>query len=610
MLKKGFAKKVDNSHANETNVWYIPHHAVYHPTKKKIRVVFNCAANFSEHCLNEELLQGPDLANLLVGVLMRFRKEEVAVQADIASMFYQVLVPDEQQKFLRFVYWPDGDLTKGLQDYQMCAHLFGAKSSTSCCIYALRRAALDNKDNYSQDVCEIVLDNFYIDDLLKSFPSIEIAISQMSEVTALCNEAGFNLSKFVSNSEEVIQSIPNEKRAIDDNEKSIGEGDYTGRIERALGALWNIENDSLCFKITMNDTPLSRTGMLSTISSVFDPCGLAGPFLLPGRKVMQLVVRDKKGWDADVADEHSSAWKRWRLELMNLNNISINRCFKPKGFGESTHSSLHCFSDASEVGYGQATYLRQENKAGEVAVSLVMGKSRVAPLKVTTIPRLELVAAKVSVKVAALVKEEMKIENLQDIYHTDSEIVLGQLSNTDKRFRTFVANRVQTIRTYTSISQWRHVSSGDNPADLASRGFSANEEGKLCMWIHGPEKLTCSRDVLDKVDLPAIEINENDPEVVKKVCVLGTKLKDGLIDNISLIGRMELRISRWIRMVRVLLQIMKFISKCRKKSVSNKISTEEFDNGENTLIKLIQVRDYPEEIHVYKNAKSSNKKKV
>ena len=87
-----------------------------------------------------------NLDKLLVGVLIRFRKEVVAVQADIASMFYQVLVPNNQQKFLRFVYWPDGDLTRDLEDYQMCVHLFGAKSSTSCCIYALRRAALDNKD--------------------------------------------------------------------------------------------------------------------------------------------------------------------------------------------------------------------------------------------------------------------------------------------------------------------------------------------------------------------------------------------------------------------------------------------------------------------------------
>ena len=233
---------------------------------------------------------------------------------------------------------------------------------------------------------------------------------------------------------------------------------------------------------------------------------------------------------------------------------------------------------------------------------LVIGKSRVAPVCVTTLPRLELTACKVSVKVSALVKEEIKIEKLTDLYYTDSEIVLGQLSNTTKRFRTFVANRVQTILNYTKISQWRHIKSHENPADLASRGMCANEEDKVHMWLNGPELLK-SPDVLKDIDLPTFKVNDNDPEVVKKVVVLNTKINHGLID------RMELRISRWTKIVRVLLHMMKFISKCRRESVFSEIGVEEFQRGENTLIKLIQQRSYANEIKVYEN-KSSNKKKV
>ena len=607
MFDKGYAKKVSDADAKDENVWYIPHHAVYHPTKGKIRVVFNCAAEYSKCCLNKELLQGPDLANRLVGVLMLFRMEEVAFQADITSMFYQVLVPEDQQKYLRFLYWPNGDLSKVLEEYQMCVHIFGATSSTSCCICALFRTAYDNKDKYSREACEAVLRNFYIDDLLKSLSSNSEAIKLILEIINLCKEGGFDLSKFVSNSKEVMQSIPVEKRAKSNanKEKSIGK-DEDENIERALGVLWNIENDCLCFRISMKDTPLTRKGMLSTISSIYDPCGLAGPFLLKGRKIMQLVVGDKKGWEADVSEEHASAWRQWRKELVNLNNISINRCYKPKGFGNSVHISLHSFSDASDIGYGQATYLRQENEAGNISVALVMGKSRVAPLKVTTIPRLELVAAKVSVKVAALVKEEIKVENLEEFYYTDSEIVLGQLNNTEKRFRTFIANRVRTIRTYTSVSQWRHVSSKHNPADLSSRGMSADEEDKVKMWLQGPSLLLQPRETFQKSNLENVQMDVvDDPEVIKGVRVLGTKLVED-----SLITRIEHRISSWVKMVRVLLQMMKFVKRCKRMKVNHEIDIKEFEYGQSVLVKLIQQREYSEEILAYRKSSQISSKKM
>ena len=321
---------------------------------------------------------------------------------------------------------------------------------------------------------------------------------------------------------------------------------------------------------------------------------------------MQLVVGDKKGWEADVSEEHASAWRQWRKELVNLNNISINRCFKPKGFGNSVHSSLHSFSDASDIGYGQATYLRQENEAGNISVALVMGKSRVAPLKVTTIPRLELVAAKVSVKVAALVKEEIKVENLEEFYYTDSEIVLGQLNNTEKRFRTFIANRVRTIRTYTSVSQWRHVSSKHNPADLSSRGMSADEEDKVKMWLQGPSLLLQPRETFQKSNLENVQMDVvDDPEVIKGIRVLGTKLVED-----SLITRIEYRISSWVKMVRVLLQMMKFVKRCKRMKVNHEIDIKEFEYGQSVLVKLIQQREYSEEILAYRKSSQFSSKKM
>ena len=135
LIQKGYARKVpqDKLGRNDGKVWYIPHHGVYHAKKpNKIRVVFNCSARYRGTSLNEQLLQGPDLANPLVAVLLRFRQEPIALMADIEAMFHQVRVTPDDSDVLRFLWWPDGDMNRPLEEFQMTVHLFGAVSSPSC----------------------------------------------------------------------------------------------------------------------------------------------------------------------------------------------------------------------------------------------------------------------------------------------------------------------------------------------------------------------------------------------------------------------------------------------------------------------------------------------
>ena len=149
IIAKGFARKVpsDRLFAKTGQLWCIPHHGVYHAKKpNKIRVVFDCSARCGGTSLNDQLLQGPDLTNRLVGVLTRFRQGPVAFMSDIDAMFHQVRVPEGQRDLLRFLWWPDGDLTQNLEEYQMNVHLFGAVSSPSCSIFALRKAADDAEE--------------------------------------------------------------------------------------------------------------------------------------------------------------------------------------------------------------------------------------------------------------------------------------------------------------------------------------------------------------------------------------------------------------------------------------------------------------------------------
>ncbi|XP_073783913.1 uncharacterized protein isoform X2 [Danio rerio] len=152
VIKHGYAEIVPlhQLKQDEGKVWYIPHHGVYHPKKQTLRVVFDCGAAFKGTSLNDQLLQGPNLTNSLLGVLVRFRQEPIAFMADVKAMFHQVKVAEEDTDFLRFLWWPDGDINQDSVEYRMKVHLFGAVSSPSCACYALRRTAEDNKDDFPE----------------------------------------------------------------------------------------------------------------------------------------------------------------------------------------------------------------------------------------------------------------------------------------------------------------------------------------------------------------------------------------------------------------------------------------------------------------------------
>ena len=122
---------------------YVPHTGVYHPKKKKIRIVFDCSAQYRGVSLNQQLLQGPDLINDLVGVLLRFREEPVAFIVGIKSMFHKFYVTEQHRNLLRFLCWKEGDPKKELVEYRMKVHLFGAVSSPGCANFGLKRAADD-----------------------------------------------------------------------------------------------------------------------------------------------------------------------------------------------------------------------------------------------------------------------------------------------------------------------------------------------------------------------------------------------------------------------------------------------------------------------------------
>lgn len=561
-LEKGYAERVPESERgrNDGKVWYIPHHGVRHPQKKKLRVVYDCAASYKSVSLNQELLQGPDLTNSLIGVLLRFRKENVALMADIEAMFHQVKVPRADRDLLRFLWWPDGNLNMPLEEYRMTAHIFGAKSSPACANYALQRTA----DGLDGEVRDTIEKNFYVDDCLRSIPTETSAVTLAKDLQLACKKGGFNLTKWMSNRRTVLESIPENDRAKD--VKNLDLGKDTLPVERALGMIWNVEHDTFGCKVEIKPHPLSRRGILSVVSAIYDPLGFVGAAMLPARRILQDLCRLELGWDDSLPEKHSKEWQKWLSEIHQLKEFNLSRCFKPHDFGLVTSSQLHHFADASEVGYGTVSYLRSVNNRGDIHCSLVMGKSRVAPLKKITIPRMELTAATVAVRVNKMLQRELNLQ-CESCFWTDSTSVLCYIANRTTRFHTFVANRLAVIREGSRVEQWRHVKTDLNPADECSRGQSVADFLKNKRWTRGPDFLW-----KPETEWPAsssyTQLGQNDPEV-KKVTVNAVCVKEAE----DTIDRLMEHYSSWHRLKKGVAWILKvrrhLLLKSREKKIKN-----------------------------------------
>jgi len=502
LLVKDYAERVPvKLYDVNDKVWYLPHHAVTSVNKPgKIRVVFDCSAKYLGQSLNDVCMSGPDLINNLQHVLLRFRNHRYAISADVEAMYYQVVVPECQRDCLRFLWY---DCDGNVQHYRMCVHVFGGIWSGSAAGYALRRCVEDFEA--SELVREVVRNSFYVDDCLLSVGSVDEAVEVIQGVKEVLKCGGFNLTKFVVNNEILLSEIAEVDRAVQIKDLSA---DASSKV---LGVHWHVKSDTLRFHVKLQEVAqITRRSMLSMVSSLYDPLGLIAPVLVVGRRLFQDVTRLNLGWDEPVPLQVSEAWIRWLESLESLADIVIPRCIVPDGF-QDAYMELHHFSDASCTAYGCCSYLRCVNKSGQVCTSLVYGKGRVAPIKGLSIPRLELQAAVVAVRVDSMLREQLKLDLGPSIFWVDSKVVLGYIYNETRRFHVYVANRVSEIHRLSDSCQWKHVPGETNPADIVSRGA---ESLMSSSWYAGPQFLRTHKDSWVAPD-ESVEVDEDDPEVRK-----------------------------------------------------------------------------------------------
>ncbi|XP_068205222.1 uncharacterized protein [Palaemon carinicauda] len=267
LISKGYAKAVSTNVSNPgTKVWYLPHQAVVSDKKLgKIRIVFDCAAKFDGEALNDKCLQGPNLTNNFVYVLLRFREHAYAEIADIEAMYYQVVIPKEDRDALRFFWFNDaGEIVL----YRMTRHVFGGVWCSSSFAYALGRVLVDNVD-VPPLVSDTIKQSFYVDDCLKSLPYKSLVSEVFEGTTEVLSKGGFRLTKFVINTEELLSLVPVQERASEVEFLK----DFDGR---ALGIAWDVVGDEFFFKVNLAqecDPKLTRRKILSMLASIYDPLG-------------------------------------------------------------------------------------------------------------------------------------------------------------------------------------------------------------------------------------------------------------------------------------------------------------------------------------------------
>ncbi|KAJ0181479.1 hypothetical protein K1T71_003564 [Dendrolimus kikuchii] len=332
LLAKGYAEPCERSHEGNQRMWYMPHFAVTNPNKPdKVRLVFDAAVRSNGVCMNDALLDGPDLLRALYGILFRFREGKIAVTADIRDMFLQVKIRKEDRAAQHFL-WRGDDRHNPPRRYVMTSMIFGARSSPFLAHSVRDRNASDHKETYPRAYHSIT-QNHYMDDWVQSFETETEAAKAIAEVQEVHRKAGFQLAGWDTNRERLMENIPDEERARQPKELGASAHPYG----KTLGVLWMPETDELAFNTAMprvphsikcgTQTPTKREA-LGMVMSLFDPLGLLSPYTIRAKIVLQRLWRLKLGWDEPLPTEEASEFEEWIRDLNSIKELRLPRAME------------------------------------------------------------------------------------------------------------------------------------------------------------------------------------------------------------------------------------------------------------------------------------------
>ena len=506
--------------------------------------------------------------------------------------FHQISIEKSDRDMLRFLWFKDTGSTTDIVHYRFCRLPFGLRSSPAILNSVIQKHLSQYRSSYPH-VSKLLADSFYVDDFIGGAASSQEGEEVFNVSRRIMSEGGFNLRKWRTNVLDLQKTISPE---LDSKVSSH---------VKVLGLGWNTDSDQLYFdlgeviKYSCNLPPTKRS-LLRLSTKIFDPLGFLSPFVIQLKLLFQQLCVDKINWDYPLEGLALSEWKKLLNELEAPSEIHIQRYYLNPNKKIVT-SQLHGFCDASTRAYTAVIYLRCFYSDGVVDVNLVTSKTRVAPIKGQTVPRLELLGAVILARLMYSVYDALQflLGDVRMFYWTDSYTTLCWIRN-QKPWKQYVLQRVTEIRRLSCSGNWKFCPGEANPADLPSRGCNSRSLLNNNWWWKGPPFLIESLE--NWPDLPtSMDTHEANRELAKAPPIVIHSLVSTSqtiqIPDISAI--MELtRYSSFSKLLRVTALVLRFISMCKKthNHFNKELTATDIATAEELWVKSIQRNTFISEI--------------
>lgn len=558
---------------------FLPHHPVIRTKSEstRLRVVFDASATTtSGFSVNDLQMVGPVIQDSLFDILVRFRQHKYILSGDIEKMYRQIWVR-ECDRDLQLILWRDNE-NEPLRSLRLNTVTYGFSSASflaTRCIWQLGDESTD------PNIKRIIQHDFYCDDLLTGADDEETLKYIQRQVSGELAKGCFHLRKYRSNLPTLLGdcSLPADGDLIISSSTST------------LGIGWCPDSDLLQFQIEYSPTDvLTKRSILSSTFKIFDPLGLLALCTIKPKILLQNLWSLKLDWDEEVPSSIKRSWLKFTEHLRLLSTLQVPRRVL---INDPKYIEMHTFSDASQCAYGTCIYLRSIDATGNAQVSLLCAKARVAPLKPTTIPRLELCSALLGAQLSSAVTQALRCNIDSHVYWSDSKVALGWIQTASKT-KTFVANRVAAITELSDPKCWRYVPTAENPADLCSRGVDPKKVSDSSIWWHGPTFLKQDEASWPSTEIQALEL----PELKALPALVAEPTPSVSFIDVT-------RYSKLVRAQRVAAWVLRFIhnSKDPQNKLSGILSVDELNNSLYNLIKLAQFESFPIEVQCLKNKK-------
>lgn len=581
--------EVEPPSSDTGHFYYIPHHGILRPDSvtTPLRVVFDASAKDSEgKSLNDTLLPGPKLQTNIFELLMRFRWHAVVFTGDIKQMYRQFLVPPEDSEYQRIVWRASPDTP--IRDYRLLTVTYGVSSAPYQALRSIAKLA-EEADSSLPLGATVLRRDIYVDDIVTGAQSIDEACVIRDELVRILSSAGLHLRKWTSNCEDFFRNLKSSDLYSDSFRNFEDINDLSLKI---LGLLWSPKDDVFSFKTSVVDGRCSKRSVLSEISRIFDPLGLVSPVVFLAKYIMQLLWLSGVDWDEDVPEAIAKEWLAFKSQLSSLSSVVIPR----RMINTFVVLQIHGFCDASERGYCAVTYCRVVDSHGVVNVRLCCAKSKVAPLRKKSIPRLELLAAvllsELIVSVVEALKDFYRVDNI--FTWSDSSVALTWIKSCPSKWKTFVANRVTEIQDRVPPDCWRHVATADNPADCGSRGLLPTDLVRAHSWWAGPAWLSEPEDQWPRSSFSFDQVAFDEQKIYSFFTASNANFIDDLLQKFSSLDKL-------VNVLAYCLRYLNNLTKSRPKWTGKALLCSEMNNSILFLVKHVQERSFSSEIRYLSN---------